>query len=103
MITSANLASAIVKLVAADALPTLMGNLVMGNLVTRDYDATLAKCGDTVTCRFRRCWWRTTLSKAEAFRRQNPSLGNAPIVLNTHAEATFQIPDVTKAIAVPTL
>src|SRR4029079_9055282 len=31
------------------------------------------------------------------------SLGNASIVLNTHAEATFQIPDVTKVLAVPDL
>ena len=34
---------------------------------------------------------------------QNPSLGNAQIVLNTHAEASFQIPDVTKALAFPDL
>jgi hypothetical protein len=34
---------------------------------------------------------------------QNPSLGNAQIVLNTHAEATFQLPDVTKALAFPDL
>lgn len=34
---------------------------------------------------------------------QNPSLGNAQIVLNTHAEATFQVPDVTKVLAVPDL
>jgi hypothetical protein len=34
---------------------------------------------------------------------QNPSLGNAQIVLNTHAEATFQILDVTKVLAVPDL
>jgi hypothetical protein len=34
---------------------------------------------------------------------QNPSLGNAQIVLNTHAEAMFQIPDVTKVLAVPDL
>ena len=34
---------------------------------------------------------------------QNPTLGNAQIVLNTHAEATFQIPDVTKVLAVPDL
>jgi len=33
IITSANLANAIVKLVAVDALPALVGNLVMGNLV----------------------------------------------------------------------
>src|SRR5207249_3609432 len=40
-ITSANLANAIVKLVAADALPALVGNLVMGNLVNRDYETDL--------------------------------------------------------------
>ena len=42
-ITSANLANAIVKLVAADALPALVGNLVMGNLVNRDYEPILAQ------------------------------------------------------------
>jgi len=34
---------------------------------------------------------------------QNPTLLNAAIVLNTHAEATFQIPDVIKVLAVPDL
>lgn len=37
-ITSTNVAQAIVKLVAADALPALMGNLIMGNLVNRNYE-----------------------------------------------------------------
>src|ERR1700682_1596063 len=47
-ITSANVANAIVKLVAADALPALVGNLVLGNLVNRDYEPTLAQTGDTI-------------------------------------------------------
>ena len=47
-ITSTNIANAIVKLVAADALPVLVGNLVMGNLVNRDYEPVLAQAGDTV-------------------------------------------------------
>ncbi len=47
-ITSSNLANAIVKLVAADALSALVGNLVMGNLVNRDYEPVLAHSGDTV-------------------------------------------------------
>ena len=47
-ITSSNVANAIVKLVAADALPVLVGNLVMGNLVNRDYEPVLAQTGDTV-------------------------------------------------------
>src|SRR5450432_2908291 len=84
IITSANVATAIVKLVAADALPALMGNLVMGNLVNRDYEPTLARAGDTVNVPI-------------------PPIGNAQIVLNTHAEATFQVPDVTKILAVPDL
>ncbi len=56
-ITSANVANAIVKLVAADALPALMGNLVMGNLVNRDYEPALAQGGILrSTCRFPRPW-----------------------------------------------
>ena len=47
-ITSTNVAQAIVKLVAADALPALVGNLVMGNLVNRNYEPVLAQAGDTV-------------------------------------------------------
>ena len=47
-ITSANVANAIVKLVAADALPVLVGNLIMGNLVNRDYEPALAHAGDTI-------------------------------------------------------
>jgi hypothetical protein len=102
-ITSANLASAIVKLVAADALPALMGNLVMGNLVTRDYEAVLANAGDTVNVPIPPVMTANNIAEGGTVQPQNPSLGNAQIVLNTHAEATFTIPDVTKALAVPGL
>ena len=78
-ITSTNVAKAIVKLAAADALPMLVGRLVMGNLVRRHYEPVLANVGDTVG---------------------TPS---GVISLDTHAEATFQIPDVTKVLAVPDL
>jgi hypothetical protein len=81
-ITSGNVANTIVKLVAADALPALVGNLVMGNLVCRDYEPTLAQAGDTV---------------------RMPSPENTRIVLSTHCEATFQVPDITKVLAVPDL
>jgi hypothetical protein len=103
LITSANLASAIVKLVAADALPALMGNLVMGNLVTRDYEAVLANAGDTVNVPIPPVMTANNIAEGGSVQTQNPSLGNAQIVLNTHAEATFTIPDVTKALAVPGL
>jgi len=102
-ITSANLANAIVKLVAADALPALMGNLVMGNLVNRDFEPTLAQAGDTVNVPIPATLVANNLAEGGTVQTQNPSLGNAQIVLNTHAEATFQVPDVTKVLAVPDL
>jgi hypothetical protein len=103
IITSANVASAIVKLVAADALPALMGNLVMGNLVNRDYEATLAQAGDTVNVPIPPTLVANNIAEGSTVSLQNPNLGNAQIVLSTHAEATFQIPDVTKVLAVPDL
>jgi hypothetical protein len=103
IITSANLANAIVKLVAADALPALMGNLIMGNLVNRDYEPVLAHAGDTVNVPIPPVLVANNIAEGGTVTPQNPSLGNAQIVLNTHAEATFQIPDVTKALAFPDL
>jgi hypothetical protein len=102
-ITSANVANAIVKLVAVDALPALMGNLVMGNLVNRDFEPTLAQAGDTVNVPIPPTLVANNIAEGGTVVTQNPSLGNAAIVLNTHAEATFQIPDVTKILAVPDL
>lgn len=102
-ITSTNVANAIVKLVAADALPALVGNLVMGNLVNRDYEPTLAQAGDTVNVPIAPALVANNIVEGGTVQTQNPNLGNSQIVLNTHVEATFQIPDVTKVLAVPDL
>ncbi|MGA7235479.1 MAG: P22 phage major capsid protein family protein [Bryobacteraceae bacterium] len=102
-ITSTNVANAIVKLVAADALPVLVGNLVMGNLVNRDYEPVLAHAGDTINIPIPPTMVANNILEGGTVQAQNPSLGNAQIVLNTHVESTFQIPDVTKVLAVPDL
>src|ERR1700758_1244033 len=102
-ITSTNVASAIVKLVAADALPALVSNLVLGNLVNRDYEPTLAQAGDTVNVPIPPALVANNIAEGGTVTTQNPNLGNAQIVLNTHVEATLQIPDVTKVLAVPDL
>src|ERR1700704_4838081 len=102
-ITSSNIANAIVKLVAADALPVLVGNLIMGNLVNRDYEPVLAQAGDTVNVPIPPVMVANNIAEGGAVQTQNPNLGNAQIVMNTHVEATFQIPDVTKILAVPDL
>jgi hypothetical protein len=88
-ITSTNVASAIVKLVAADALPALVGNLVMGNLVNRDYEPSLAQAGDTVNIPIPPTLVANNIAEGGTVQAQNPNLGSAQIVLNTHAEATF--------------
>src|SRR6266852_2174510 len=102
-ITSANIANAIVKLVAVDALPALVGHLVMGNLVNRDYEPCLAQAGDTINVPIPPTLVANNIAEGGTVQTQNPNLGNAQIVLNTHAEATFQVPDVTKVLAVPDL
>jgi hypothetical protein len=102
-ITSTNVANAIVKLVAVDALPALTGNLVMGNLVNRDYEPALAETGNTINVPIPPTLVANNLAEGGSVQPQIQNLGNAQIILNTHAEATFQIPDVTKVLAVPDL
>src|SRR3984893_14978704 len=102
-ITSSNVANAIVKLVAVDALPVLVGTLVMGNLVNRDYEPVLAHAGDTVNVPIPPVLVANNIAEGGMVQPQNHSLGNAQIVLNTQGEASFQIPDVTRALAFPEL
>ena len=102
-LTSANVANAIVKLVAVDALPALMSNLVMGNLVNRDFEPMLAQAGDTVNIPIPPTLVVNNIAEGGNVQTQNAPLGNAAIVLNRHIEASFQIPDITKVLAVPDL
>ena len=102
-ITSSNVADAIVKLVASDALPALVGNLVMGNLVNRNYEQTLVNQGDTVNIPIPPTMAANNIAEGGSVVTQNPSLGNAQVVINTHAESSFQIPDVTRILAHPEL
>jgi hypothetical protein len=97
------MANAIVKLVAADALPALVGNLVMGNLVNRQFEPLLANAGDTVNVPLPPVMAANNIAEGGTIQAQTPSLGNAQIVLNTHAESSFILPDVTRALAVPDL
>jgi hypothetical protein len=75
----------------------------MGNLVNRDFEPTMAQAGDTVNIPVPPSMQANNLIEGGSVVAQNPDMGNAQIVLNTHAEATFQIPDVTKVLAVPDL
>ena len=100
-ITSANAASAIVKLVATDALPALLANLIMGNLVNRNYEPLLAKQGDTANVPIPPVLTANSIAETGSVATQNPNLGNAQIVLNTHVEASFEVSDVLQALSTP--
>ena len=102
-VVSIQVAQAITKFVAARALPALVGNLVMGNLVNRDFEATLAQAGDTVNVPIPPTLVANNLAEAGTVTNQNPNLGNAQVVLNTHAEATFNLPDATRILVQPDL
>jgi hypothetical protein len=102
-IVSIEVAQAIAKFVAARALAPLVGNLVMGNLVNRDYEPTLAQAGDTVNIAIPPTLTANNLLEGGNVVPQNPNLGNSQVVLNRHAEATFTIPDATKVLTVPNL
>ncbi len=104
-ITSANVANAIVKLVAADALPAC-------GREPRDGESRESRLrADPGASRRHGQQYRSRRSLQPTISRMltvrvtqrwccRISLGNAQIVLNTHAEATFQIPDVLKVLAV---
>src|ERR1700704_3647847 len=101
--TSQNAAQAIVKLVAAQALPALVGALVMGNLVNRDYESALQQAGDQINIAIPPVLTTTNVAEGGSVNYQSANLGNAQITLNYHQECSFQIPDVTKAIVAPDL
>jgi hypothetical protein len=71
--------------------------------VNRDYEPVLAQAGDTVNVPIPPTMVANNILEGGTVQTQNPNLGNAQIVLNTHVESTFQVPDVTKVLAVPDL
>jgi hypothetical protein len=102
-ITDANVAQAIVKLVASRSLPVLEPVMVMGQLVNRDYQQTLSQQGDVVSIPIPGVMVANNIGEGGSVQTQAPDLGNAQVVLNKHMEASFTIPDVTKVLAIPTL
>jgi hypothetical protein len=102
-ITSVQVGMTIVKLIAIEGLEALEANMVMGNLVNRTYEPLLAQQGDTVNVPIPAVMTASNLSEGGTITPQAPTLGNAQIVLNSHIQSTFLLPDVTQALAFPNL
>lgn len=102
-ILSQNALMAIPRLVAADVLPAVVGNLVMGNIVNRDYEASLAQAGDVINVPIAPNLSANNIAESGSVTNQNKSLGNAAITLSRHYESSFAIPDVTQVFTRPDL
>lgn len=85
-LTSNNVAKALIKLVAADSLSAVLGQLVVGNLVTRQFEPVVVRADDEVDVHV-----------------PVGGIHTVPVKLSTHATASFTVPDVTKVLAVPDL
>lgn len=102
-LSSANVAEAIPKFIAARVLQGLEPIFVMANLVNRDYDDVIANYGDTVDIPIPPDLVANNIIETGSLQLQNPDLGNAQVVLDSHVEASVQIPDITRALAQPDL
>jgi hypothetical protein len=102
-LTSENVALAIPKFIAAQFMPALIGKLIIGQLVNRNFDSVLGSSGDTVNVPIAPTLVANNLAEGGTVVTQNPNIGSAQIVLDTHLESSFQLPDVTRALAQPDL
>lgn len=102
-ITSANVTDAIVKTVAAELLPNLVGNLVLGNLVNRSFEPRVQSVGDTVNIPIRPNLVANNINEGSSIVNQNPEFGNAALVLDQHIETSFEITDIAQVLSQPDL
>lgn len=103
ILTSANAAQAILKAVATKALEALQGRLILGNLVNRTWEDTLANYGDVVNIPTPPSFAVNQMGFTGTVTPQTPSLGNAQIVLTNHAEASFELSDAVRILTVPNM
>jgi len=88
------------ELWAQEALMQLEANMVMGNLVHRDFSPTVAKFGDTVNAH--RPQERKATRKAasgDSIVSSDASTDNVPVVLNQHIYDSFIIKDGEESLS----
>lgn len=97
-ITSAEAAAGFVELLATKAMEPLEATLVLGRLVNRDYDDAFAASGDSISVPIPPIMTTNNLAEGGTVQTQSGSIGNAQVRLSNHREASFKIPDITKAM-----
>jgi hypothetical protein len=103
IIVGTNNANAIATVVAARTLPRLKSNTVAYACSDPSYASEIARFGDTVNVPIPAEFTTNLIADGGTINRQNPSLGNAALVLDTHRELSFEHTDINKAFATPDL
>jgi hypothetical protein len=103
IITGAQNANAIATIIAARTLPRLKANTVAYACSDPSYSSELAEHGKTVNVPIPAEYTTNLIADGGTINRQNPSLGNAALVLDTHRELSWEHTDINKALARPDL
>lgn len=102
-ITVTEAATAIPTIVAAKALDKLRANLVLANIINRDYDNELAAFGQTVNVQVRGALSVNDKAANTVVTLQTPSTSTKAVTLNKHKEVSFLAEDVAIMFARPDL
>ena len=84
---------------ANEALLILQEQMVMGNLVNRDFDRTIASAGDTVNISMPGDFKAKRKSAADNVTIQNPTVTTFPVKLDQHLHTSFIIKDQHLSLA----
>lgn len=91
------------ELWANESLMVLIENMVIGNLVHRDFDNQVARFGDTVNTRLPADFVAKRKIKTEDVTIQDASATNVPVVLNQHFHTSFLIEDEPETLSFKSL
>jgi hypothetical protein len=102
-ITTTQVSSAIPTIVAAKTLGRLKANLVLANIINRDYDNEVAVNGQTVNVQVRGALSVNDKAANTVVTLQTPSTSSLPVTLNKHKEVSFLAEDLAIMFARPNL
>lgn len=88
-----------IQLWANESLAILLENMVMGQLVHRDFDSMIAAYGDTVNVRKPGQFTAKRKTNADAVTVQNATAVNIPVKLNQQIHVSYLIKDGEESIA----
>lgn len=84
---------------ANESIAILVENMVIGNLVHKDFSAEIAEAGDTVNTRKPGEFKAVRKNSSDSVTIQNTTATNVPVVLNQHLHTSFMIKDKDQSLS----